>query len=570
MTTIAFDTETHGFDWFDGQTAFLASWADADGEYCVPLTDGEGREQFLNLLGEADTVVGHNLSFDTHQTRATTGYDLLEQGKELHDTELMARIAVPTGQARGSYKLKTLAETFISKDAKEAEDAIVEMGKSLGLAMSKMEPGTYYQIWRAYPEVMEHYARMDARYTYDLWARWQQSLCNSGPYQLERRVLPILTRAEATGIRLDPPVVERLRDEYTGLADEAYSDLESTLGATALGGEGSEQALLDSLAELGVPLYRKTDEGKLKTDKFALQEFEDDFPILKTLGDFRRYTKFLSTYIGPMEGRDVVHTSFAQMGAWTSRMSSRRPNMQNIPKRAGKEARSMFIPREDHVFVVLDYESIEVRLLAWYMANEGYRKLIRDGQDPHAYMAAQIHGGAIEDYVKGSPGQPERDVAKNTMFAITYGAGAPRVADMNKITKAEAKALISAIKTSLPGYYKLMRRVRRKIENVGYITTGLGYDLPVNPEKSYVGLNTLIQGTAAGIMKQGLVNVDEVVRPLGATPLLVVHDEVLVECPQENAEECLAVMQPALTEAFQMDPPLSVEGGIVETNYADA
>jgi hypothetical protein len=163
MTTIAFDTETHGFDWFDGQTAFLASWADADGEYCVPLTDGEGREQFLNLLGEADTVVGHNLSFDTHQTRATTGYDLLEQGKELHDTELMARIAVPTGQARGSYKLKTLAETFISKDAKEAEDAIVEMGKSLGLAMSKMEPGTYYQLWRAYPEVMEHYARMDAR-----------------------------------------------------------------------------------------------------------------------------------------------------------------------------------------------------------------------------------------------------------------------------------------------------------------------------------------------------------------------------------------------------------------------
>src|SRR5688572_25727469 len=214
MTELAFDTETHGFDWFDQELAFLASWADERGEYCVPLTDDSGKAEFLGILDGAGTIVGHNLSFDMHQTRETTGHDLLSSGKALHDTELMARIAVPTGQARGSYKLKNLAATFISPEAKEAEEAIDEMAKSIGVSL-KSTPGAYYQVWRAYPEVMEHYAKMDARYTFDLYKKWKGELADSRPYQLERAVLPVLFKAEEKGIRLDPPVVEKLKEEYT-------------------------------------------------------------------------------------------------------------------------------------------------------------------------------------------------------------------------------------------------------------------------------------------------------------------------------------------------------------------
>lgn len=230
----------------------------------------------------------------------------------------------------------------------------------------------------------------------------------------------------------------------------------------------------------------------------------------------------------------------------------------------------MFIPREDHSFVVFDYESIEVRLLAYYMASESYRKLIRDGLDPHAYMAACIHGGDMEEYVKGTPGQKERDIAKHTMFAITYGAGAPRVADMNKISKDEARDLIRKIKKSLPGYYRLNKRIRNKIEAVGYVHTAFGKKQVVDKEKSYVGLNSLIQGTAAQIMKRGLVDANNAIAHLGATPLLLVHDELVVECPSENAEEVASLIPGAMTGAFDMDPPLAVEGGIVTTNYADA
>lgn len=573
MPKLAFDTETHGFDWFDGQLAFLATWADAKNEYVANLGDPNGVQSYINALHMGDPLIAHNFSFDCHQTRETLGVDLLQQGKEIHDTELMARIAVPTGQRKGSYKLKDLAATFVDKDAKKYEEHMQELMKELGI--KKDESGAYYELWRAYPEVFEKYAKMDARQTYDLHTKFEPDLADSGAYQLEREVIPILTKAEEVGVQLDPPVVERLKKEYELKAEEAYEPLLAELGETALGGKGSEAALLDALLGMGVPLYRTSKKsGKLSTDQFALQEFEDDFPVLKTLMEWRQYEKFLSTYIGAMDGREVVHTSFRQCEAWTGRMSSARPNMQNIPKRTGAEVREMFIPRDDHVFVVFDYEGIEVRLLAYYMASERYRKLIRDGLDPHAYMASCIHGGDESDFVKDC-GIPEnvkkRMAAKNTMFAITYGAGAPRVADMNNIPKANAKKLIKTIKKSLPGYYRLNSKIKKKIESVGYVETGVGRRKQmVDKAKAYVGLNALIQGTAAEIMKQGLVNVNEVVAPLGGTPLLVVHDEVVVECPTAAAEEICAVMPDALNSAFIMDPPLAVEGGIVTTNYSEA
>lgn len=583
MTTIAFDTETHGFDWFDGENAFLVSWADADEEYAVSVGDDPGIDRFLDALNSADRVVAHNLPFDAHQLRETLGYDLFTSGKELIDTDITSRVVHPeVGRAEGgNYKLKTLATRFVSPDAADSEEAIKELGESMGVAMGKA--GAYYDIWRGYPEEMEQYARNDARITFDLDAHLEQELASVGTERrelldMERQVTPILVEAEKQGIRLDPEVVEDLTKEYTIERDKLREQLVDDFGETALGGEGSKQALLDALEKMGVPLYRKTEKtGELKTDKFALQEFEDDFPQLKTFGEFRTADKFLSTYLGPMEGREFVHTSFGQCNAWTGRMSSFRPNMQNLPKKAedkesaeGKKIRSVFIPREGHSFVVCDFDSIEIRLLAYYMANESFIKLIEDGHDPHAWMAANIHGGEMDDYLKGTDGQPLRDIAKNTLFAITYGAGAPRVADMNKIEKKDAKALIAKIKGSLPGYYRLQGRIRRKVAIDGYVTTMDGRRQIVKKDKAYVGLNALIQGTAAGIMKRALVATNEAVHEYGATPLLVVHDEALIEVPTENVERVLELTNEAMANSAIIRPALKATGSVVHTNYADA
>lgn len=574
MTAIAFDTETRGLDWFDpDHRAFLASWADAESEHVADLGDPEEAERFLRALKSADRIIAHNLSFDVHHTREAAGVDIVELGAELEDTDIMSRVLHPEGQRkgeRGGHGLKSLASTYLGEDSQESEDVIDQLAKEIGYRTVKTT-GAYFDVWRAYPEQLEHYARQDARATYDLWELFQREMDADARrcYELEREVMPVLIRAEQRGVRVDPDVVLRLKAQYESEAERLHDALSKTLGEDALNGAGSEAALLEALQSIGVPLHRRTPTGQLATNAYALQEFEDDYAELGQLRDYRQAQKFLSTYIAPMEGREVIHPSFIQTGAWTGRMSCRRPNMQNIPVRGGAELRSMFVPRPGHVFVVCDYESIEIRLLAWYLADKGYRELIERGLDPHAWMAASIWGGRMEDYAKGSEGEARRSAAKNVLFAITYGAGARRVGDMLKIPPDEAKSLVAKIKSSLTGYGRLQHRIRSKIEREGYVTTLFGRKQPVRKDKAYVGLNALIQGSAADIMKQGLVNVDEAVRPLGAAPLLVVHDEVVVEVPEESAEEALALTTAAMNEACELAPRLETAGSVARTSYAE-
>lgn len=575
MKIIAFDTETKGLDWFDeNQRAFLGSWADANGEYHADLSKEAGRREFLDALKSADILVAHNMPFDVHQVRETLGYDIRTSGKVLHDTDLMARVAWPGGQDRPSYRLKDLAEVYLDDDSKKDEEHIVKMGKSIGVTLKgpNADIGGFYDVWRAYPEVMEKYARTDARLTYDLHDILVDILEDHPSWELEKAVQPTLIKAESIGVRLDRERVKELDEEYARQNEVSKQRLLAQgCPPNALEGKGSGEVMEKWLTEdMGIPLYRKTKEGKLQVNKFALAEFEEDYPVLEVLSDYKTTSKFLSTYTGPMKGRDVIHTSFGQSNAWTSRMSSYRPNMQNIPKRAGKEVREVFVPREDHAFVVSDYDSIEVRLLAHYLGKESYRSLIREGLDPHAWMAAQIHGGTPEDFSKDGPNDDKRSAAKNTLFAIVYGAGAPRVSDMNKITKEEARELIARIKGALPGYHRLNGRIRKKVRVDGFVTTITGRKNPINPEKAYVGLNGLIQGSAAGIMKQGLINAQRSLEPLGGTPLLVVHDELLTEVPIENAEQAQQEQDKALVSAYDLDPPLEVTSSIVTTNYADA
>ena len=595
MTTVAFDTETKGLDWWNtDQQAFLATWATEKGEWHADLSDTRQAATFLQALKDADTIVAHNLSFDVHQVRETLGFDILtETNARLYDTDIISRVLYPDGQrdandpdSRGGHGLKELASVYLRADARSAEDHIEQMASSMGLKLKgpSADIGAYYDVWRAYPLEMEKYARDDARFTFDLYQRFLPELTGKVGecYALEQATTPYLIQAEQRGIRVDQGAVYPLKKFYERQAEKAYATLEQELGEEALGGKGSEDALIEALIKIGIPLHEKTKTGKLAVNKFALQKFEAEFPIIATLFEYRTAKKFLSTYIGPMVDRSVVHPSFKQCGAWTGRMSCMRPNMQNIPKRAGKEVRAMFVPRDDHSFIVADYESIEVRLLAYYLNDPGFIELITGGHDPHAWMAANIWGGEPGDFHKDGPNAKQRGLAKNILFAITYGAGNPRVTSMLidadfPVTKVdergaspEGAALLSKIKSSLPRYHKLNGRIKKKLKTTGYVQTLFGRVQTVSKGKEYVGLNALIQGSAADIMKQGLVNVSESCRSLGGQPVLTVHDEIVVEIPTENAQEALPLVERAMVEAYPLAPPLSVSGTIVSTNYADA
>jgi hypothetical protein len=357
---IAFDTETKGVDWSDpGQRAFLATFADAgDTWHEESVIHGD--------LSGPSVWLAHNLSFDWHQLRATWDLDLSQPPYDrvtFHDTDVMARLLFPSGQydAKGEYvgyKLKQLARVHLDPNADVEEKELDEAAQAIGYKSIK-PPKThrgpwlaYYDVWRAYPDVLLKYALQDARITYDLAAHFIPLLQANDRlwrlYELEMQVTPILVDAERRGTHLDRARVESLYQDYKQREVEVYARLfdEHNWPKESLGGEGSQAALLEHLTEtLGIPLYRTTDTGALKTDKYALQEFAGDFPALADFLEWRTIEKFLATYIEPMRDKDDVHPSFYQIGAWTGRMSCSRPNMQNIPAKAGSEVRDVFVAR---------------------------------------------------------------------------------------------------------------------------------------------------------------------------------------------------------------------------------
>jgi DNA polymerase-1 len=519
--------------------------------------------------------VAHNLSFDVHQVREAIGFDMLDEAGRLADTDILARVALPErawmAGDEGGYKLKNLATTYLRADAKDAEARIEELAKSIGLKTLKAT-GSYYEVWRAYPEAMEAYALLDAEYARDLYPLLQTKLNEKMAqcWRLEREVAPTIIRSEQRGVRVDPVVVKQLREEYEPLEAAAAEVVAQDLPDVNL---ASPVQLRDALVEMGVPLYRKTQTGELSTAAFALAEFEDQFPVLKALGEWRQANKMLGTYIGPMSGREIVHTSFWQIGAKTGRMSCSRPNMQNLPARAeagDTKLREVFIPREGYCFLVCDFDSIEVRGLAHYLNSPEYTQLIEEGLDPHAWMAAQVYGGVPEDYAKDGPNAHIRTECKNVLFAIVYGAGANRVSDMLRISKDEARDLIGRIKRALPRYFDLKARVDRKIRGTGYVTTIGGRKACVARDKSYVGVNALIQGSAADLFKGAILAVDHVLPNYDAHMVLYVHDEIVVECPTHNAEACLADVIAAMETSYDLKPSLKVTGSIAYKNYAEA
>lgn len=250
-------------------------------------------------------------------------------------------------------------------------------------------------------------------------------------------------------------------------------------------------------------------------------------------------------------------------------MSCSNPNMQNIPVRSGPEVREIFIPRDGMVFVVADYSSIELRLAAYYMNHGELWEIIENG-DPFLWLGEQIYG---------TPEQDEwpigRSRLKNAFYAMTYGAGGPKLAATigGGMTREQGTALARNMKDALgPRYRQLNKRIREQIERGGGFVKTLGRRTQhVPPDKAYVGLNALIQGSAADIMKRGLVDVSKAVAPLGGYPILVVHDEVVVEVPAQHAEQAQAAMEEAMVGANFGQEALNLKVGatIAYNSYAE-
>jgi DNA polymerase-1 len=609
---LAVDTETRSLRWFEPEQAFLATWADAGAECAAPLVQhpnvaakGAEEQVFLSALANEDALIFHNAKFDAHMMRENLGYCVYENGHTVHDTAIMSRVVY--GRQRSNHGLEGLSKDLLPDGGKASTKAsISDIYRQLSGRSQMSWDDAFWDVWVEDPEALEAYAMADVRDTYDLfnvlWPQIEADPRLQRIYNLEMDVLRVLYDAERRGVLVDPDAVARLQAHHAARETQAATVLALTLGFLPEG-EGSDEQLRQRLPELGVELTERTPlTGELAVNARALEKFADH-PAVAALLEWRNARKFQTTYLSAFEGRSVVQPDFQSYEAWTGRMSCRRPNLQNLPKRTDTDPdennriRSVFVPRPGMEFIVADFDQIEPRLLAYYLGSPEYRQIVAEGRTyEQACMAAW--GGAESDYVKGGPRGKLRDAGKVIYLGIAYGAGGPAVRNgINRFappeyhvdvgwvkdpdnkydTPPQANAIKKKIIASIPGFEGLASSNRRRpgsiyrqLQKDGYVRTLFGRKQWVPLEKAYVGLNALIQGSAADVMKQAAVNVAAALEPHGGYPLLFVHDEVVCEVPAGKGEELMEVVVEAMETAAFIDPPLTVDASVTGVSYAHA
>ncbi len=391
--------------------------------------------------------------------------------------------------------------------------------------------------------------------------------------EVELPLVRVLARMEAVGVRLDPyrlgEITARVRDRIDEVTDEVFR---------LAGGPftiGSPQQLADVLfVRLELEATRKGKTG-FSTDAKVLRGLRDKHPIVRLVEEWRELTKLLNTYLEPLPARlDPVtgrlHTTFNQLVASTGRLSSSNPNMQNIPVRTelGAEIRACFVAEEGCKLLVADYSQIELRLMASLSREPALLEAYHRGEDVHRVTAAAVAGIAVEEVTK-----QQRERAKATNFGIMYGLSAFGLSEQVDIPVDEAKAFIEAYFAKYPKVKEFRERVIAQATQDGYVTTLFGRRRAVPELRSSnfrnrslgerLAVNTILQGTAADIIKVAMVKVSRELerRGLASRLVLQVHDELVLECPDDELDACAALLRDAMCGALDLDPPLEVDLG---------
>ena len=503
----------------DGKACYALSWAQLGDDY----------NAFLRLLFSARVrKAGHNIK---DLMRALLDEGLPTDGF-VFDTALAAYLLDATA---GSYDLPRLAQTYLGEELPDAQS-----------------------VWALQPVLHE---KMDAQAMLLLYTDIELPLC------------PVLARMEQAGFLVDRKALYDFGERLTSSIEQLQQSI------WALAGEPfniqSPKQLGSVLFErLMLPAGKKTKTG-WSTNAAVLDKLRGKHPIIEQILDYRTLTKLKSTYADGLlkeisaDGR--IHTNFQMTVTATGRLSSTEPNLQNIPVRRelGAQIRKMFVASPGKVLVDADYSQIELRLLAHIANDETMIAAFRSGEDIHAVTASQVFGVPLAEVTP-----LQRSHAKAVNFGIVYGISAFSLAQDIGVFQNEAKAYMDSYFAKYHGVRDYMTRVVEQAKADGYVTTLFGRrrDLPELKSSNFnlrsfgerVALNMPIQGTAADIIKAAMVRVDARMRAehLQARLLLQVHDELIVECPTEEAETVKGILIEEMEHVVDYRVPLLVDAKI--------
>lgn len=387
---------------------------------------------------------------------------------------------------------------------------------------------------------------------------------------LELPLIGVLADMEAAGIRVDPATLDDLRREFTARAEALAEEIHALAGETF--NILSPQQLGEVLfGKLGLPAEKKTKTG-WSTDASVLESLAARHPIAARVLEYRQVTKLLGTYVdglrAQIEADGRVRCTFQQTVTATGRLSSADPNLQNIPVRdeLGRRLRRAFVAAPGHLLLAADYSQIELRVLAHMAGDEALIAAFRRGEDIHRATAAEVFGVPPE-----AVDEALRARAKAVNFGIIYGITDFGLSQNIGIGRAEARAFIDAYLARFPGVRRYMDEVVRRARAEGVVRTLTGRlrPLPEINSRNFVrrqfaertALNTPIQGTAADIIKTAMVRVHRelAARGLQSRLLLQVHDELILEVPEDELAAARDLVVAAMEGAADLAVPLRVD-----------
>ena len=393
--------------------------------------------------------------------------------------------------------------------------------------------------------------------------------------EIELPLVPVLRELELRGVRLNlerlAGITERVRAEIDGLEREIF----------ALAGEeftiGSPQQLGEILFErLGLSRKRRGKTG-YSTDARVLQAIRSEHEIVPRIERWRELSTLIKTYLDVLpeqvDAQSRIHTTFLQAVAQTGRLSSTNPNMQNVPIRTplGREIRGCFEAEPGALLISADYSQIELRVLAQAAGEDALMEIFKRGEDVHTATASRVFGVSAEQI---DPGM--RSKAKMINYGIVYGLSDYGLADRLNIPREEAKEFIDAYLERFPRVAEFMAATIERAKEEGYVKTlwGRRRQIPELRARNYqvrtlgerLAVNTVIQGTAADIIKLAMVRTHAALGASGLQTklLLTIHDELLFEGPPEETDAARELIEREMCGVWTHEPPMAVDVGVGE------
>ena len=568
----AIDTETDSVQTVSANMLGISlSVAENEGCYIPIGHDYEGcpeqlsMDEVITVLGPVieenqDKIVGQNLKFDI-PILSRYGINIT---KFLADTMLMSYVLNSTATRHG---MDRLADYYLNYTTTKYTDVTGTASKQISFAQVKLDVAT-------------DYAAEDADITLRLY-NVLSPLLKEKPIQqklledLEYPLVHVLSRVEQNGAKIDKKKLANHSKELSEKIDELSS------AAFKIAGEefnlDSPKQLLEILYEkLGLPVLKKTPKGQPSTNEDTLQRLSEEYELPKIILQYRTLAKLKSTYTDSLINIENpktkrIHTSYQQAVTSTGRLSSTEPNLQNIPIKTaeGRRIREAFVPEKGNILISADYSQIELRIMAHLSDDKNLTNAFNNDIDVHSSTAAEVFGVSIEDV-----SQDQRRSAKAINFGLMYGMSAFGLTRQLGISRGEAQEYLDTYFARYTGVRDYMDNIKAKAKEDKFVETIMGRRLYLNEINAANGLrrqaaeraaiNAPLQGSAADIIKKAMLDIDLLLlnEMQEVKMIMQVHDELVFECPKDNADMVMQKMKDTMEKTVKLNIPLIAEAAI--------